>query len=103
MQTDTLILNSSQNQTRTRRQRNPRGVFQKVQGKNSPWWICYWDSQGRKRREKAGTKSAAVKLYQLRKAQVLEGRKLPTRKPPVLFGTLIDDALVYSLEHHGPR
>jgi integrase len=75
----------------------------KVPGKNSPWWICYWDDQGRKRREKAGAKSTAVKLYQLRKAQVLEGRKLPTRKPPVLFGTLIDDTLVYSREHHSSR
>jgi len=86
----------------TKARRNPRGVFEKHPG-SGEWWICYWDAQGRKRREKAGTKSAAVKLYQLRKAQVLEGRKLPTRRPPVLFGTLIDDALVYSREHHGSR
>src|SRR5215469_992498 len=101
MEADTLTLTDATMALRKRR--NPRGVFQKAPGKNNPWWICYWDAQGRKRREKAGTKSAAVKLYQLRKAQVLEGRKLPTRKPPVLFGTLIDDALVYSREHHGSR
>jgi len=49
-------------------------------------------------REKAGTKSAAIKLYGKRKQQALEGKKLPEllRRPSVNFGQLLDDALTYS-------
>ena len=74
-----------------------RGVFEKVPG-SGVWWICYFDQFGKRRREKAGTKSVAIKLYGKRKQQVLEGRKLPElfRKPSVDFGGLIDDALAYS-------
>jgi len=61
-------------------------------------WICYFDQFGKKRREKAGTKSVAIKLYGKRKQQVLEGKKLPEifRKPFVNFCQLADDALAYS-------
>ncbi len=74
-----------------------RGVFEKEPG-SRVWWIRYFDQFGKKRREKAGTKSAAIKLYGKRKQQVLEGKKLPElfRKPSVNFGQLADDALVYS-------
>jgi integrase len=60
--------------------------------------ICYYDQFGKKRREKAGTKSVAIKLYRKRKQQVLEAKKLPElfRKPSVNFGQLADDALAYS-------
>jgi site-specific recombinase XerD len=49
-------------------------------------------------REKAVTKSVAIKLYGKRKQQVLEGKKFPElfRKPSVNFGQLADDALAYS-------
>jgi integrase len=75
----------------------PRGVFEKVPG-SGVWWIRYFDQFGKKHREKAGTKSAAIKLYGKRKQQVLEGKKLPElfRKPSVGFGQLADDALAYS-------
>jgi integrase len=79
--------------------RNPRGVF----FWKGSFWIRYADATGRIRRERATTRSAARHLYSLRKTQVLEGRKLPTRKPPVLLGTLVDDALAYSREHHSQR
>ena len=74
-----------------------RGIFEKQPG-SGIWWICYFDQFGKKRREKAGTKSVAVKLYGKRKQQVLEGKKLPEifRKPSVNFGQLTDDALAYS-------
>jgi integrase len=74
-----------------------RGVFEKLQG-SGIWWICYFDQFGKKRREKAGTKSVATKLYGKRKQQVLEGKKLPEmfRKPSVNFSQLADDALAYS-------
>ena len=59
-----------------------RGIFEKRPG-SGIWWICYFDQFGKKRREKAGTKSVAIKLYGKRKQQVLEGKKLPEnfRKP----------------------
>jgi hypothetical protein len=74
-----------------------RGVFEKLPG-SGIWWICYFDQFGKKRREKAGTKSVATKLYGKRKQQVLEGKKLPEmfRKPSVNFNQLADDALAYS-------
>jgi hypothetical protein len=74
-----------------------RGVFEKSPGSGISW-ICYFDQFGKKRREKAGTKSVATKLYGKRKQQVLEGKKLPEmfRKPSVNFNQLADDALVYS-------
>jgi integrase len=74
-----------------------RGIFEKDTG-SKVWWICYYDQFGKKRREKAGTKSVAIKLYRKRKQQVLEGKKLPElfRKPNVNFNQLADDALAYS-------
>ncbi len=53
-----------------------RGVFEKIPG-SGIWWIRYFDQFGKKRREKAGSKSVAIKLYGKRKQQVLEGKKLP--------------------------
>jgi hypothetical protein len=74
-----------------------RGVFEKLPG-SGIWWICYFDRFGKRHREKAGTKSVAIKLYGKRKQQVLEGKKLPEsfRKPSVNFRQLVDDALAYS-------
>jgi integrase len=74
-----------------------RGIFEKEPG-SGVWWIRYFDQFGKKRREKAGSKSVAIKLYGKRKQQVLEGKKLPEnfRKPSINFGQLLDDALAYS-------
>jgi len=56
---------------------------------------------GRLRREKAGTKSAALSLYRKRKTEALQGKKLPEslRAPTVSFAELAHDALVYSKTH----
>ena len=99
MHTNTLTLMEVKGETKKRR--NPRGVFQKMPGKTSPWWICYWDAQGRKRREKAGTKSAAIELYRKRKNDALEGKKLPEklRRATVSFGDIAKDAMAYSQAH----
>src|ERR1700740_1458387 len=77
--------------------RKVRGVFEKVPG-SGVWWVCYFDCTGRKRREKAGTKSAAITLYHKRKTEALEGRKLPEklRRPRVSFAEIAQDALAYS-------
>lgn len=55
-----------------------RGIFEKLAGPGV-WWTRYVDAAGRLRREKAGTKSAAILLYRKRKQQALEGRKLPEK------------------------
>jgi site-specific recombinase XerD len=73
--------------------RSPRGVFERPKG-SGVWWICYHDSNGRKRREKAGTRGMAVKLYQKRKTEALQGKKLPEsiRRKQVLLSELLDAA-----------
>lgn len=53
-----------------------KGVYEKVPGSNI-WWIRYADVSGRIRREVAGSKSVAIKLYQKRKTEVLQRKKLP--------------------------
>ena len=77
-----------------------RGVYEKVTG-SGEWWVRHVDTQGRLRREKAGTKSSAIALYRKRKTQSLEGKKLPEkfRRPPVGFAELSRDALAYSKAH----
>jgi integrase len=79
------------------RSRNPRGVFQKVPGKNSPCWIRFTDAQGKFRREVAGSKSAAIALYFKRKNKALEGQKLPEtlRRRIVPFSELCEDTADY--------
>jgi len=74
-----------------------RGVYEKVSG-SGIWWIHYYDADGRRRREKAGAKSHAIKLYQKRKTQVLQGVKLPEsfRAKPATFGEIAKAALDYS-------
>jgi len=80
--------------------RNPRGVYEKYPG-SGEWWIRFADTMGRLRREKAGTKSAALTLYRKRKTEALQGKKLPEslRTPMVSFAELAHDALVYSKTH----
>ena len=77
-----------------------RGVFEKIPG-SGVYWIRYADATGRIHREKAGNKSAAVILYQKRKTEVLQGKKLPERLRgrAVGFAELAQDALAYSKGH----
>jgi site-specific recombinase XerD len=77
-----------------------RGVYEKFPGSGA-WWIRYSDSTGRIRREKAGTKSAALTLYRKRKTETLQRKKLPEnlRSPMVSFAELAHDALTYSKVH----
>ncbi len=76
---------------------HPRGIFERPKG-SGMWWIRYADSAGAERREKAGTKSAALALYRKRKTEALQGRKLPEsiRSRSVTFDRLADAALAYS-------
>jgi site-specific recombinase XerD len=74
-----------------------RGIFERPPG-SGIFWIRYADATGHIRREKAGTKSTAIKLYHKRKTEVLEGKKLPEnlRRVNVSFEELANDALEYS-------
>jgi integrase len=78
-----------------------RGVYERVAG-SGVFWIRYADESGRIRREKAGAKNAAIKLYQKRKTHILEGKKLPERLRArvVNFSEVADDALEYCKTHN---
>ena len=80
-----------------------RGVYQKPEG-SEIWWINYY-AAGKRHREKVGRKSDAIKLYQLRKADVIAGRKLPELRDSkvVRFSELIDDVLEYVADHKDVR
>lgn len=82
---------------RLRESKTHRGIFERPPG-SGKWWICYFDQNGKRRREKAGTKSAAIMLYRKRKQQVLEGVKLPEklRRRVVPFEEISQDALEHS-------
>ncbi len=99
MQTKTLVLTMPR---ATGRKLVPRqkGIFERISG-SEIWWIRYADAMGRIRREKAGTKSAALTLYRKRKTEALQRKKLPEslRSPMVSFAELAHDALVYSKAH----
>jgi len=71
-----------------------RGTFERVPD-SGQWWIRYADASGRIRREKAGTKSNAEKLYHKRKAEALKGKKLPEtlRARPVTFAQIAAEAI----------
>jgi integrase len=77
-----------------KKQINVRGVFEKVKG-SGDWWIRYADANGKIRREKGGTRSAAITLYGKRKAEAWQGVKLPAklRARKVRFVELADDYL----------
>jgi integrase len=73
----------------------PRGVF----FRNGAYWIHYFGAYSDRHRERAGTLSQAIRLYQYRKAAAWEGKKLPTSvrmKRVVKFSELVEDMLVYS-------
>lgn len=84
-----------------REQKKIRGVFEKVKG-SGMWWICYFDADGRKRREKAGTRANAITLYSKRKTEALQGKKLPEtlRRRPITVAELLADAIEYAKRNH---
>jgi integrase len=81
-----------------------RGIFERPVG-SRVWWISYYDADGKRRREKIGTRANALKAYQDRKADIRAGRKLPPVRmvKPVTLGDLIDLALEYAKDHKDLR
>jgi integrase len=56
------------------------------------WWICYFDANGRRHRERAGSKGFARKLYEKRKTEIREERFFPPqRRRTVLFEELLEN------------
>jgi site-specific recombinase XerD len=70
-----------------------RGIYEKVKGSNV-WWISYKQGSIHKR-EKAGSRGAAIDLYRKRKTDLLAGAKLPPnlRTKGITFGKLAEDAI----------
>jgi integrase len=99
MSTATITLQSSPE--RTRKSGQSRGVYEKVRGSDQ-WWIRFVDSQGRLRRESAGTKGDAIDLYRKRKAEALRGKKLPEklRRRIVHFSELCEDFRRHSVANN---
>lgn len=56
----------------------PRGIFERPKD-SGVWWICFYDADSRRHREKVGRKSMAIARYQQRKTEVREGRFFPLR------------------------
>jgi len=46
-----------------------RGIYEKPAG-SGVWWVLYYDREGRRHREKVGSKSAARAVYQQRKTEI---------------------------------
>jgi hypothetical protein len=94
--TETLEVGTGK--TAGKSKRHTRGVYERKPGQ---WWIRYTDSQGRLRREKAGTKGMAIKLVDKRRTEALKGKKLPEtlRRATVSFDEIAKDALTYSKAH----
>ncbi|MGH9476063.1 MAG: tyrosine-type recombinase/integrase [Terriglobales bacterium] len=78
-----------------------RGIVEKVPG-SGVWWVQFFDANGRRRREKAGTRGMALDLLTKRRAETLRGEKLPEtlRNRPVTVQELIDAAVAYGQQHH---
>jgi integrase len=80
-----------------------RGLYQ-----NPPdsgiWWVQWFDGAGKRHREKAGTKSAALKLRAKRITDRLESRKIPEtlkHTSDVKFSELCKDAIANAEHENG--
>ncbi len=77
-----------------------RGVYERKPG-SGIWWTRWTDQHGKLHREQVGSWKAACALYNRRKTQALERRKLPElHKRAVTFGEIAQDTLAYSRQHH---
>lgn len=81
-----------------------RGVYENPPN-SGIFYIQYFDIRGKRRREKAGRRSAAITLLAKRKTEKLQRKKLPEsfRQSIVTFGDLLDDALAVSRAENGPE
>lgn len=76
-----------------------KGIFERP-ARSGVWWIVYY-AEGVRHREKVGRRGDAIKLYQIRKADALRGRKLPELQPSkvVRFADLSAMAVEHAKTH----
>ncbi|HUO04420.1 MAG TPA: site-specific integrase [Candidatus Binataceae bacterium] len=68
-----------------------RGIMEWPRG-SAKWWASYAGADGKMHREFGGAKSAARKLYELRKTEIREGRWFPSaRRRAALFDDLVEN------------
>ena len=79
--------------------RKERGVFEKVPGSDI-WWIRF-KVDGVEHREKVGRRGDAIKLYGLRKGDVVRGVKMPAnmKHKGVKFGVIAQEAIDWYINH----
>ncbi len=79
--------------------RKERGVFEKVPGSDI-WWIRFKDA-GVEHREKVGRRGDAIKLYKIRKADILRGVKMPAnmKDKGIKFAVLAQEAIDWYVNH----
>jgi hypothetical protein len=80
--------------------RKERGAFKKVPGSDS-WWIRY-KVAGVEHREKVGRRGDAIKLYKIRKADILRGVKMPAnmKDKGTKFSVLALEAIDWNVNHN---
>lgn len=79
-----------------------RGVFERDPGTDI-WWIQYF-ANGKRKREKVGRRSDAIKLYQQRKTEIRAGAKMP--KNLRLKGERVEDVIDRAIDwyrSHRPK
>ena len=76
-----------------------RGVFERVPD-SGIWWIRY-KVAGVEHREKVGRRGDAIKLYAIRKADILRGMKLPAnvKYKGIKFKVIAQEAVEWYLNH----
>jgi site-specific recombinase XerD len=80
--------------------RKERGVFEKVPGSDI-WWIRF-KVAGVEHREKVGRRGDAIKLYKIRKADILRGVKMPAnmKDKGIKFSVLAQEAIDWYVNHN---
>jgi hypothetical protein len=69
---------------------NPTGEAKDHLGRVGDWWVCWFDADSRKHREKVGARADALALYQRRKTEVRQLRHFPESMRK-LRGTTLQD------------
>jgi integrase len=80
-----------------------RGVYEHPSA-SGIYWVQWFDSRGKRHREKAGTKSAAIKLKAKRTTDKLEARKIPEtlkHTADVRFSELCANAMTHAEHENG--
>ncbi len=75
-----------------------KGVYEKV-ADSGIWWIRY-TKDGKRVTESIGRQSDAVTIYDQRMLEIRTGKVLGVERRGVKFSALVEDALLFSKDHH---